>query len=310
MDINIFQKEGFTIEELFIHHYTPIHDSNKVNQNIALEISRSNLLLYCSPFIFNHHPDTESLLNDCFTIHHFPQNKSIKAFITQNIALPIQTKDLTSTCFKSYPLWIAKHDKKQKAIQKSNLNPDILDQFSQILNLDFLGHTPPETNLCFVQSQEVRDEFRTYFTPLHILDYTLAVLNFSFINSNLSSFIPFPRDDYSFWKIVQSGKDLRNIQLLQKLEIANFQVHADYPVENTIQNIDYQSEQILVNQKIFLTNISEDLWNFQFGDILPIQYWLKNKVNTTVSHHEIRQYIHLISAICQIKNWHNSHSSL
>ena len=68
-----------------------------------------------------------------------------------------------------------------------------------------------EGNVCFINSNEVRPEFRQSFTIIDLLDYCYAVLHsaineFSEINS---ARIPVTSNSSVFWQFVKHGSELR-----------------------------------------------------------------------------------------------------
>jgi len=91
------------------------------------------------------------------------------------------------------------------------LNPEIINQVSECLGLQFINEKETEGNVCFINSNELRPEFRQNFTSIDLLDYCYAVLHspineFSEINSVR---IPITSDSSVFWELVNYGSELR-----------------------------------------------------------------------------------------------------
>ena len=91
------------------------------------------------------------------------------------------------------------------------LNPEIINQVADCLGLQFISQKETEGNVCFINSNELRPEFRQNFTSTDLLDYCYAVLHstineFSEINS---ARIPITSDTSIFWKLVNYGSGLR-----------------------------------------------------------------------------------------------------
>ena len=91
------------------------------------------------------------------------------------------------------------------------LNPEIINQITDCLGLQFINEKETEGNVCFINSNELRPEFRQSFTSTDLLDYCYAVLHstineFSEINS---ARIPITSDTSIFWKQVNYGSELR-----------------------------------------------------------------------------------------------------
>lgn len=88
---------------------------------------------------------------------------------------------------------------------------EIINQISNCLGLLFINEKETEGNVCFINSSELRLEFRQSFTSIDLLDYCYAVLHstineFSEINS---ARIPITSDTSIFWKQVNYGSELR-----------------------------------------------------------------------------------------------------
>lgn len=91
------------------------------------------------------------------------------------------------------------------------LNPEVINQVAECLGLLFVSEKETEGNVCFLNSNELRPEFRQNFTGIDLLDYCYAVLHlavneFSEINSVS---IPMTSDCSIFWKLVKHGSELR-----------------------------------------------------------------------------------------------------
>jgi len=85
------------------------------------------------------------------------------------------------------------------------------------LSLEFISENQrPQTNLCFVESDEVRDEFRITFNTSDILNYVFAIQQVISKRSPGSASgnpdvvrIGCPKNSSAFWKIVKLGNKLR-----------------------------------------------------------------------------------------------------
>jgi len=99
-----------------------------------------------------------------------------------------------------------------------NLSPEIVKQIANNLGLTFIVKKDPDGNVCLANSPEVRPEFRETFTIVDLQDYCCAVLHSENFRENHQEFtkidfsqIPIPTDTIEFWKLVESGKELRQI---------------------------------------------------------------------------------------------------
>lgn len=94
--------------------------------------------------------------------------------------------------------------------EEITLNPEIINKVADSLNLQFISDKEREGNVCFVNSNELRHEFRQSFTSIDLLDYCYAILH-SAINeiSEINSVrIPITSDSSAFWKLVKHGSEL------------------------------------------------------------------------------------------------------
>ncbi|MFW6257781.1 MAG: type ISP restriction/modification enzyme, partial [Prolixibacteraceae bacterium] len=82
---------------------------------------------------------------------------------------------ILDTC-TTFPLYIYPEQNNQPAIQKinsrsPNLNIEIVNQIVKNLGLTFVPEKEPEGNVCMANNQEVRQEYKTTFAPIDLLDY-------------------------------------------------------------------------------------------------------------------------------------------
>lgn len=91
------------------------------------------------------------------------------------------------------------------------LNPEIINQVANCLGLLFINKKETEGNVCFVNSKELRPEFRQSFTSTDLLDYCFAVLHSTIneISEINSARIPIISDSSVFWELVNYGSELR-----------------------------------------------------------------------------------------------------
>ena len=106
----------------------------------------------------------------------------------------------------------------QSRTTTSYLNPKITNQIAKNLGLVFVSTKEPEGNLCFVNNEEVRSEFKQTFTSKDTLNYIAAVLHSpiftpqqqqqELLNAD-SLTIPYPKDAKTFWELVELGSKMR-----------------------------------------------------------------------------------------------------
>lgn len=94
---------------------------------------------------------------------------------------------------------------------------EIIHVFSKKLELKFYSKPPREGEVCFAQSSELQNEFKSFFTAQDLWDYILAEAHDQLINERLQPFseaafqlFPYPIHDDDFWQRVRWGRQLRD----------------------------------------------------------------------------------------------------
>ncbi|MDO6760182.1 hypothetical protein Q4566_08240 [Tamlana sp. 2_MG-2023] len=192
------------------------------------------------------------------------------------------------------------------------------------LALTFLPQHESEGNVCFANSPELQDAYRTTFTLIDILDYTYAVLHsptyrkkhvaFSIINF---SKIPYPKDSEIFWKLVKLGKEIRKLHVLEspkiKHDMTNYEVANIGTVKSNhnsiitsirkndweIINEEKQLGIVWINDSTYFDNIPAIAWELFIGDSQPAQKWLKNQKGSNLTPEDILLYQKIIVAIIE-----------
>ena len=102
------------------------------------------------------------------------------------------------------------------------LIPEIAENFADSLGLTFIHQKEYEGNVCLSNSHEIRSEFKEIFTSTDVANYIYAICYSSayrekHLDLSKENFqnIPIPTDRVKFWKLVQLGKELRQIHLLE-----------------------------------------------------------------------------------------------
>ncbi len=90
-----------------------------------------------------------------------------------------------------------------------DVNPKIAAVFSKIVGLLFIHENEEKGNVCFANSDEIRNDFKTTFTKSDILTYTLGCLKTeSKVAKRIDiSRLKLPKKPEEFWKMVQFGSE-------------------------------------------------------------------------------------------------------
>jgi very-short-patch-repair endonuclease len=116
-----------------------------------------------------------------------------------------------------------------------NLNQEIVNQLAKTLGLTFTPEKETESNVCFANSSEVTNNFKTTFAPIDILDYIYAVLHSPTYREKYKEFlkidfprVPYPTNTNTFWQLVNLGGELRQLHLLESPTVENYSTQ--YPI--------------------------------------------------------------------------------
>ncbi|WP_163514310.1 type ISP restriction/modification enzyme [Gelidibacter japonicus] len=106
------------------------------------------------------------------------------------------------------------------------------------LKLTFLSEKDSDNQVCMANSPEVRDEYRDVFETKDLLDYIFAVLHsprhlkkYKDVSKIDILEIPYPNDSFGFWKLVDLGAKLRDLQQSELLSDENHTTQTDKILE-------------------------------------------------------------------------------
>lgn len=187
-----------------------------------------------------------------------------------------------------------------------NLNMEIVEKIAKDLGLHFSPERPDYSK----QTEETNQ-----FYPEDILDYIYAVLHSPSYREKYKEFlkidfprVPYPKDAKTFWKLVELGKQIREIHLLEspvvEHYITQYPIDGDNIVEKpmfVIQNGAKQSEESLgnvyINSTQYFANVPVTAWNFYIGGYQPAQKWLKDRKGRVLDFEDILHYQKIIVAL-------------
>ena len=91
-----------------------------------------------------------------------------------------------------------------------NQHPEVIAELSRRLRLPYMEMKDNDSNVCFVNSEEVRPEFRQVFRSPDVAYYLIGLLKTS-IATALSKEIfhlqfPYPNNADDFWSEVEKGR--------------------------------------------------------------------------------------------------------
>ncbi|WP_247233573.1 type ISP restriction/modification enzyme [Telluribacter sp. SYSU D00476] len=196
----------------------------------------------------------------------------------------------------------------QSTIRKIIDDPELLDstvqRVSEKLGISYISEKEPEGNVCFINSDEVRPEFRLSFSSTDLYDYLYAVLlslpyptQANEIDQTDVSRIPMPKDSSSFWRLVQLGKQLRQLHRLED-PVVNASITLHSPDGNyVVYNIRHEWDRIYINDTTYFERVPEPVWHLYLGGYQPAQQWLHERLGHTLTGEDILQYQRIITAL-------------
>ena len=195
-----------------------------------------------------------------------------------------------------------------------NLNMEMVEKIAKDLGLYFSPERPDYSH----QTEETNQ-----FYPEDILDYIYAVLHSPSYREKYKEFlkidfprVPYPNDAKTFWKLVDIGKQIREIHLLESRIVENY--ITQYPIagdnevlkprfEENYEIIDgdaialvnpgYPIGRVYINETQYFEQVPEVVWNFYIGGYQPAQKWLKDRKGRTLDFEDILHYQKIIVAL-------------
>ncbi|MGD0279235.1 MAG: type ISP restriction/modification enzyme, partial [Smithella sp.] len=143
-------------------------------------------------------------------------------------------------------------------------------------------------------------------SPEDIFDYIYAVLYSRNYREKYKEFlkidfprVPYPKDANTYKKLVALGSELRSIHLLESPKVNKF--ITTYPVagSDTVENLSYKNEKVIINSEQYFGNVSAVAWNFYIGGYKPAQKWLKDRKGRILTNSDIEHYQKIIVALTE-----------
>jgi len=179
----------------------------------------------------------------------------------------------------------------------------IISQRSPNINIHILKQISERMGLTFEPEKSIN---KNTFSPINLLDYIYAVLYSSHYREKYKEFlkidfprVPYPKDKETFWKLVESGGELRQIHLLESPIINKF--ITTYPItgSNEVGKIKYADGKVWINSEQFFDKVPPIAWEFHIGGYQPAQKWLKDRKGRTLSFEDIQHYQKIIIALSE-----------
>lgn len=270
---------------------------------------KQNIILICPKQV----PDNEN--GGVFISKYIAGHKTCSAYNINNI-FPLYL----------YPESTGQQTIEPTAVRTPNLNPAIVKEIAHQLGLAFVPEKEEAGNVCFINSSEVRDDYKTTFAPIDLLDYIYAVLHSPTYRETYKEFlkidfprVPYPKDAETFWQLVRLGGEIRQIHLLES-PVVNQSI-TQYPVDGTnivdkirFEMYDYSNEipdengeltypdylgAVYINETQYFADVPSSAWNFYIGGYQPAQKWLKDRKGRKLEFEDILHYQKIIVALTE-----------
>ncbi|MCT4085513.1 N-6 DNA methylase [Elizabethkingia anophelis] len=178
-----------------------------------------------------------------------------------------------------------------------NLNMEIVEKIGKNLGLYFAPERPDYSQ----QTEETNQ-----FYPEDILDYIYAVLHSPGYREKYKEFlkidfprVPYPKDAESFWKLVELGREIREIHLLESPLVEQYITQYPEDGDNVVDKPVYKDGKVYINSSQYFAGVPEIAWNFYIGGYQPAQKWLKDRKGRTLDFEDILHYQKIIVALAE-----------
>ena len=208
----------------------------------------------------------------------------------------------------TFPLYLYPDTNGQQSAFESaervpNLNMEIVNEIAKSLGLQFVTEKT-EGNVCMANNSEVRNDFRTTFAPIDILDYIYAVLHSPKYREKYKEFlkidfprVPYPKDQKTFFDLVELGSQLREIHLLESPVVEKYITQYPEDGDNVVTKPIYKDGKVFINETQYFVYVPEVAWNFYIGGYQPAQKWLKDRKGRELSYEDILHYQKIVVAL-------------
>jgi len=204
-----------------------------------------------------------------------------------------------------YPDTNAQQSAFETAERVPNLNMEIVNEIAKSLGLQFVTEKT-EGNVCMANNSEVRNDFRTTFAPIDLLDYIYAVLHSPKYREKYKEFlkidfprVPYPKDQKTFFDLVELGSQLREIHLLESPVVEKYITQYPEDGDNVVTKPIYKDGKVFINETQYFVYVPEVAWNFYIGGYQPAQKWLKDRKGRELSTEDLFHYQKIIVALSE-----------
>ncbi|MBF6641808.1 N-6 DNA methylase [Flavobacterium sp. J49] len=201
-----------------------------------------------------------------------------------------------------FPLYLySETTTQQSAFETNNRVPN--------LNMEIVNAIAKETGMFFSPEKPANKEQTVEantFTPIDLLDYIYAVLHSPNYREKYKEFlkidfprVPYPKDQKTFFDLVDLGSQLREIHLLESPIVDKYITQYPEDGNNVVTKPIYKDGKVYINDLQYFANVPEVAWNFYIGGYQPAQKWLKDRKDRELSTEELFHYQKIIVALTE-----------
>ncbi|MDY6863729.1 MAG: type ISP restriction/modification enzyme [Thermodesulfobacteriota bacterium] len=162
--------------------------------------------------------------------------------------------------------------------KKPNLSPAIVER----LNRTFKKTLVPEEIFFYIYGVLYSKTYRSKYAEFLRLDFPR---------------IPFTKDHEIFINMVECGKRLTNLHLLNSSELelpaAKFQGRGD----NKVSKLRYDNGRVYINKDQYFEGMGQKVWEYQIGGYQVCNKWLKDRKDRRLSLEEIKHYCKVVTSL-------------
>ena len=144
------------------------------------------------------------------------------------------------------------------------------------------------------------------FGPEDVFNYIYAVFHSPTYRKRYAEFlkIDFPRvpltsDRKLFWKLVELGRDLVALHLLESPKVNDFVTKYPQKGSDTVEKVTYDDNKarVLINDEQYFEGVKPEWFEFHIGGYQVLQKWLKDRKGRKLSNDDITHYQRVVVAI-------------
>lgn len=224
------------------------------------------------------------------------KGKGLETLISNDLT----NRDFITNHTYNLPLYLYPDKNKQTSYEEKptripNLNKEIVHKIEKKLGLGFV----PE---CYEEPGEEAGQF----CPKDLLDYIYAVLHSPSYREKYKEFlkidfprVPYPKNKKIFWQLVEIGRQIREIHLLESQSVNEY--ITQYPIDgnNLVRKVTYTSGKVYINDTQYFDHVPAIAWNFYIGGYQPAQKWLKDRKGRVLDYEDILHYQKIIVALTE-----------